>query len=101
MFDKDLIEASFATQYGIRLRQEPDIAYAEWAQLLSGLMGETPLGKVVQIRAEKDMKTIQRFGPWERRVRKEWDEFCAKNRTAQTVELDFKELQSMLARMFS
>ena len=36
--DYDLIEASFAKQYGIRLRNEQDMTWSEFATLLSGLM---------------------------------------------------------------
>ena len=101
--DKALIEASFASQYGIRLRQEPDITLAEFISLLSGLAGETPLGRVVAVRMEKDPDIIKKFGDWERRVRVEWVRFKAQhfgqkphevrdtssNKTAQEV---FKEL---------
>ena len=54
--DWNLIEASFLKQYGIRLRTEDDMSYAEFCSLLSGIMPDTPLGQVVSIRAEKDMK---------------------------------------------
>jgi len=43
--------------------------------LLSGLAGETPLGRVVAIRMEKDPKVIKKFGDWERRTRTEWAQF--------------------------
>ena len=72
-----MIEASFASQYGIRLRQEPDIALAEFMSLLAGLAGETPLGRVVAVRMEKDLNVIKKFGDWERRVRTEWAQFKA------------------------
>jgi len=76
-YDRALIEASFASQYGIRLRQEPNITLAEFMSLLSGLAGETPLGRVVAIRMEKDPKIIKKFRDWERRVRAEWAQFKA------------------------
>ena len=78
-YDRALIEASFASQYGIRLRQEPNIALAEFMSLLSGLSGETPLGRVVAIRMEKDPKIIKKFGDWERRTRVEWAQFKAQH----------------------
>ena len=44
--DFDLIESSFAQQYGIRLRKEIDtMDYAELCNLISGLMPDTPLRK--------------------------------------------------------
>ncbi|MCL2398007.1 MAG: bacteriophage Gp15 family protein [Defluviitaleaceae bacterium] len=74
IFDKALIEASFAMQYGIRLARE-DIAFGEYCRLLSGLMADTPLGRVVAIRAEKDGAKIKGFGEYEREVRRRWREF--------------------------
>ena len=81
-----MIEASFASQYGIRLRQEPNIALAEFLSLLSGLAGETPLGRVVAIRMEKDPNVIKKFGDWERRVRAEWAQFKARHFDQNTYE---------------
>ncbi len=101
VFDKDLIESSFATQYGIRLRQEPDISYAEWARLVSGLMPETPLGRVVQIRMEKDPKVISKFGDYERRVRAEWNKFKYSQQTQEQSTKSVEELQMMLKNLFA
>jgi hypothetical protein len=99
-FDKDLIEASFATQYGIRLRQEPDISYPEWARLLSGLMPETPLGKVVQIRMEKDPKILRNYGSYEKQVRSDWALFKASKKTKAENHADIVALQEMLKKLF-
>lgn len=100
-FDADLIESSFATQYGIRLRQEPDISYAEWSRLLSGLMPETPLGKIVRIRMEKDSKTLQNYGTYERQVRADWALFKNRKKTPAELKRDTVELQKMLKTLFS
>ncbi len=63
-------------QYGIRLRREYEtISYQEFNQLLSGLGGETPLGYIVQIRAETDQKKIKEFNTYEKRLYNEWQEF--------------------------
>lgn len=67
--DWGLIEASFSMQYGIRLRFEDDMSWDEFCTLLGGLGEDTPLGKVVAIRAEKDVKVIERFTPEQRRIR--------------------------------
>ena len=60
--DWNLIEASFLKQYGIRLRTEDDMSYAP----------DTPLGQVVSIRAEKDMKVINNFTKEQKRIRNDW-----------------------------
>lgn len=68
--DLELIEASFLQQYGIRLRvaKEEDISYSEFLSLLSGINGDTPLGNVVRIRSEKDLRKIKNFSEQERRI---------------------------------
>ena len=101
VFDKDLIESSFATQYGIRLRQEPDITYAEWARLVSGLMPNTPLGRVVQIRMETDQKVISKYGEYERKVRADWNKFKCSQQTQEQSTKSVEELQMMLKNLFA
>lgn len=70
--DWGLIEASFAQQYGIRLRNEEEMSWDEFSTLLSGLNVETPLGHIVSIRAETDRERIKRFSPAERKIRSDW-----------------------------
>lgn len=70
--DYELIEASFAQQYGIRLRQEESMSWDEFSTLLAGLNGDTPLGRIVSIRAEKDKERLKQFTPAERKIRSEW-----------------------------
>lgn len=70
--DYDLIEASFADQYGIRLRREDDMPWSEFCTLLSGLLPDTPLGKIVSIRAEKDSKILNTFTKEQKKIRSDW-----------------------------
>lgn len=70
--DWELIEASFAQQYGIRLRREDDMSWDEFTTLLCGINGDTPLGRIVSIRAETDPETIKRFSASEKKIRNEW-----------------------------
>lgn len=70
--DWELIEASFAQQYGIRLRREDDMSWDEFTTLLCGINGDTPLGRIVSIRSETDSETIKRFSPSEKKIRDEW-----------------------------
>ena len=51
MDDYDLIEASFLSQYGIRLKTT-ELQYDEFLNLVSCLMPDTPLGQIVAIRSE-------------------------------------------------
>ena len=70
--DYDLIEASFAQQYGIRLRNEDDMSWSESCSLLSGIMPDTPLGKVVAIRSEKDSKVLKTFSKEQMKIHNDW-----------------------------
>ena len=70
--DYDAIEASFAQQYGIRLRVEDDMLWDEFGTLLAGLNGDTPLGYLVRIRGEKDPKKRKRFTKAERKIYSDW-----------------------------
>ena len=70
--DWELVESSFLKQYGIRLRTEDNMSYAEFCSLLSGIMYDTPLGQVVSVRAEKDPKVIKKFTREQKRIRSEW-----------------------------
>lgn len=71
--DFDLIESSFAQQYGIRLRNEINtMKWGEFSSLLSGINGDTALGNIVRIRSEKDPKVIKNFGKHEKEIRSKW-----------------------------
>ncbi len=73
-----MIEASFAQQYGIRLRHETYMPWSEFTALLSGIGPETPLGAIVDIRSETDGDIIKHFTPEQRRIRREWQTKQAK-----------------------
>ena len=70
--DYELIEASFAQQYGIRIRRENEMAWDEFCTLLSGISGDTPLGNAVRIRSEKDMKKVREFTPEQKQIWNAW-----------------------------
>lgn len=70
--DYELIEASFAQQYGIRLRYENQMSWDEFLTLLSGLNSDTPIGNIVAIRAETNSDKIKNFTPEQKRIRNQW-----------------------------
>ena len=95
--DYDLIEASFAQQYGIRLRHEKDMPYSEFTTMLSGLDGETPLGRIVSIRTEEDKDRLKAFTPAMRKIRRDWQVKIAKRQAAENpdwVRDQVSEIQS-------
>ena len=100
--DWELIEASFLTQYGIRLRLVDDMSWNEFCTLLSGIMTETPLGQIVSIRAEEDKDILNNFTEEQHKIRNEW-----RNRNNTTIEMTdeekaqkIKEFEQMMASMF-
>ena len=95
--DWDLIESSFAQQYGIRLRKNiSEMEWGEFSSLLSGLNGETALGNVVRIRSEKNPEVLKKFSPEEKRIRNDWLKKNAPNITEQ----DYKQAMENFKNMF-
>lgn len=71
--DFDLVSSSFQTQYGIRLSRDlKGMKWDEFKSLLSGLGPETPLGRIVAIRAEEDEEMLKHFTKDHHRIRNEW-----------------------------
>lgn len=70
--DFDLIEASFAMQYNIRLRTDTEMTWSEFSTLLKGIMPETPLGQIVSIRSEEDKEMLKNFTKEQHKIRNEW-----------------------------
>lgn len=48
------------------------MSWQEFCTLLSGLLPDTPLGKIVGIRAEKDPKILKEYTPEQKRIRSDW-----------------------------
>ena len=101
-FDWDLIVSSFAQQYGIRLYYEyENMSCEEFRQLLSGLNGDTPLGYVVQTRAEKENKKIRKMTAHEKKIRSDWMSFKSKNNKTKKVELKAEDISKVFSKIFS
>ena len=71
MDDYDLIEASFLSQYGIRLKTT-ELQFDEFLNLTSCLMPESPLGQIVAIRSETDVEVISNFNDSQKQIYNEW-----------------------------
>ena len=92
--DWGLIEASFTSQYGIRLRSENDMSWSEFSTLLAGIMPETPLGQVVSIRSENDKDILKNFTQEQHKIRNEW-----RSRKTKTIVMDKAEMERQV-KMF-
>jgi hypothetical protein len=65
--------ASFQSAYGIRLGTElGGMSWREFSYLINAMPGDTPLGRVISIRAETDPAVIKDFTPGEKRIRSEY-----------------------------
>ena len=71
--DFELIVASFQTQYGIRLSRDlKGMKWDEFKALLVGIGPDTPLGRIVSIRAEDNEEILKHFTQDQHRIRNEW-----------------------------
>ena len=71
--DWSLIVSSFQTQYGIRLATElPHMGWREFSYMLQGLSGDTPLGRMIAIRAENSPDRLKLFTPEQHKLRNEY-----------------------------
>ena len=72
----------------------------EFRQLLTGLNSDTPLGYVVQIRAEKNHKKIRKMTVQEKKIRSDWAVFKMKNNKVPKTELKTEDISKVLSKMF-
>ena len=85
--------ASFQSQYGIRLSSQlAGMKWSEFRALMTGLSNDSPLGKIICIRAEDDPKILKEFSKSQREIRNKW-----RMRKAKTVPQ--KDLNQFLASM--
>lgn len=88
-----MIEASFLSQYGIRLKTA-DLQFDEFLNLTSCLMPESPLGKIVAIRSETNSDIIKNFTDAQRKIHDDWA-----NRDKLNSEQMYKESMDKLFSM--
>lgn len=62
------------------------MSWREFSYLLEGLSGETPLGRIVSVRAENDPEALKDFTPEQRRIRNEYRRKIAKGKSSKEVE---------------
>lgn len=100
--DWELIEASLAKQYGIRIRQQSDMPWTEFSTLVAGIMPNTPLGQIVNIRSETNPKIIQNFTPEQRKIYTDWRDKRVKRQLENPKQLEYvmSNLEKTLEKMF-
>lgn len=73
----------------------------EFKALVGGLSADTPLGRIVSIRAENDKDTLKRFTKEQKRIRNEWRSRSAQQMDKQTFEqamLGFEKMFEAMAK---
>ena len=70
------------------------MSWAEFATYLNGLTSESPLGRVVAIRAEDDAEKIKQFTPAQKALRNEWRRRQVQKKTPEQIKAMYQELQS-------
>ncbi|MGX8702075.1 hypothetical protein [Caproiciproducens sp.] len=66
-----------AKQYGVLPSEQENLKYSDWSKMVSGLMDDTPLGRVVGVRSETNKDIIKNYTKEQRAVRDEWPRFLA------------------------
>lgn len=76
--------------------------WKEFTVLLSGIMPETPLGKIVAIRCEENKDILKNFSPEENRIRNDWRSRHSLIEEMTEVEMEkaVSSLQETIARAF-
>lgn len=71
--DWSLVVASFQSEYGIRLSKDlHGMSWREFSYLINGLSGDSPLGRIITIRAENDPEVLKKFTKEQKQVRNEY-----------------------------
>ena len=77
-----------------------ELPYPEWALLVSGLMDDTPLGRVVAARAEHDPAALREQTPWQRAERARWQAFLYERQPPAARAAALHTLESAMSRLF-
>lgn len=72
----------------------------EFKALLVGIGSETPLGRIVSIRAEDDEEVLKHFTKDQHRIRNEWKSKRAKELAERMTESDMKAVAEQFKQMF-
>ena len=73
--------------------------WAEFKQLLIGIGPDTPLGRIVSIRAEDDPEVLKHFTVEQHRIRNEWQSKRAKKITETQLFDILEQLKNAFAAM--
>lgn len=75
------------------------MSWMEFKTLLSGIAPDTPLGRIVSIRAEDDPDIIKGFTQEQKRIRSEWRSRIAKEKPKEEAEAMYESLRKAFIQM--
>lgn len=75
------------------------MSWREFSYLVNGLSGETPLGRIISIRAERDPDNLKEFTAEEKRIRSEYLRKRAKRMPAQQTDRVLENLRQAFVAM--
>ena len=99
--DFDLIVSSFLQQYGIRILSNDfkQMKWKEFRALLTGISPDTPLGRIVSIRAETDKEQIDNFSQSQRKIWSDWRNRHARNVNREDAERFYADIAMAFRNM--
>ncbi len=98
--DWELIASSLKTQYGYSIRKEiNNMSWAELSSDISGLMADTPLGNIVQIRSEDDKEKLKYFTQDQKNIRWKYRMKIAQNIDKEEYKKVIAEFQQLFKGM--
>ena len=75
------------------------MSWREFSYLINGLSGETPLGRIVSIRAEKDPDKLKEFTAEEKKIRSDYLRKKAKQISAKKAEEAYEQIRQAFVAM--
>ncbi len=75
------------------------MSWREFSYLISGLSSDTPLGKIISIRAEKDPKKLKEFTPEQRKIRNDYLTKQAKHKTQKQTDDALESIKNAFVGM--
>lgn len=98
--DWELIASSLKTQYRYSIRKEiNNMSWAELSSDISGLMADTPLGNIVQIRSEDDKEKLKYFTQEQKNIRWKYRMKIAQNVDKEEYKKVIAEFQQLFKGM--
>lgn len=65
-----------------------------------GINGDTPLGYVVQTRAETDQKKIKEMTAHQKKIRAEWQSFKNKQKIENKIFISGEDITKVMSKLF-